>query len=335
MKNFHVKYLHIFDDKNGFNVIFLTTDDKPYSFGSNQFGVCGLGHNKNVKYPQIIPELCDKNIHQFHNGQTFVLGLTCDNELYGWGLNNCGQLGRSFINADFNKPALIKGFNNQIITQISCGSLHALVLISDGIVYGWGDNYYGEIGCGKELGEKISVISQIKSLPKVKLIYSSFCSSFALTNNGMVYSWGRNQFCELGHELKRNQSIFEPKFIDNLKDILSVCLSDNTAFFLTINKKVYFCGKYLDENYKTCYQIQPRLISNDLVIHSIYSIDSYKIGHPLGCAITEECVYYLNDGEIIKSSYKTLEEFYSNECQLTYKTYNLEIIRSELKIQGN
>ena len=51
-------------------------DDNVYGFGSNQLGVCGLGHNKNVKDPQIIPELCDKNIQQFYNGLGFAFGLT-------------------------------------------------------------------------------------------------------------------------------------------------------------------------------------------------------------------------------------------------------------------
>ena len=335
LKNFYVKCFHIFDDSNGFNILFVTTDDKVYSFGSNQFGVCGLGHNKNVKYPEIISELCDKNIHQFHNGYTFALGLTCANELYGWGFNNSGQLGKSIINADFNKPGSIKGPNNQTITQISCGSTHTLILTSDGMVYGWGNNYYGQIGCGKRLGEKLSIITELISLPKVKLLYSTYCESFALTDNGMVYSWGYNKWCQLGHELKQNECVFEPKLIKNLRGIISICSSYNSTYFLSINKNIYFCGKYYDKNYEIRYQIIPQLISNDLDIHSIFSIDSYKKGFPLGCALNEEWVYFLDDGEIKKTHYKILEEFYSNECQLTYKTYNLEILRSELKIQGN
>ena len=50
---------------------------------------------------------------------------------------------------------------------------------------------YGQIGCGKELGEKITVITQLKTLKKINS-NSLFISneSFALTDNGMVYSWG-------------------------------------------------------------------------------------------------------------------------------------------------
>ena len=133
INNFSIKYIHIFNDRNGFNVLFVTNEDKVFGFGSNQFGVCGLGHNKNVKDPQIIPELCDKNIQQFHNGFDFVLGITSDKELYGWGRNYFGELAKPLLNDDIHKPNIIN-INNQTIHQISCGSVHTLMLTSDGKV---------------------------------------------------------------------------------------------------------------------------------------------------------------------------------------------------------
>ena len=178
LNNFSIKYIHIFDDKNGFNVLFVSMDDNVYGFDSNQWGVCGLGHNKNVKDPQIIPKLCDKNIQQFYNGLGFVLGLTSNNELYGWGRNDWLQLGRKTLNKENNKPININ-IKNQIIKQISCGSRHTLVLTDDGMVYGWGRNSYGQIGCGKELGERISM-TRLTSLPIIKSIHCSFCTSSAL-----------------------------------------------------------------------------------------------------------------------------------------------------------
>ena len=60
-----VKAFHVFDDDEGLNVLFITSDDKVYGFGQNTFGCCGLGHNRVVNEPQVIPELCHKNIKQF------------------------------------------------------------------------------------------------------------------------------------------------------------------------------------------------------------------------------------------------------------------------------
>ena len=336
LNNFSIKYIHVFDDKIGFNVLFVSMDDKVYGFGSNQFGVCGLGHNKNVKDPQIIPELCDKDIQQFYNGLGFVFGLTSDNELYGWGWNNWFQLGNETLNDVNNKPININ-IEDKLIKQISCGSAHTLVLTSDGIVYGCGDNEFGQIGCGKELGEKI-LITRLISLPIIKSIHCSFLSSFALSDNGMVYSWGNNEWCVLGHELKQNECTFEPKLIINLTNITSICSSNTNTYFLSINGNIYFCGLYFDKNVIECYQMFPKLLTNEVNIHSLHSIDCYQQNFPIGCALSDEFLHSLKFDSIEKTHYKTLEEFYSNECQLTYKTYYLKLFcgieERKIKING-
>ena len=147
-----IKAFHIFDDNKGLNALFITSDDKVFSFGLNCSGCCGLGHNSVVNEPQIIPELCHKNIQQFFIGGTFILAKSFDNNSYGWGLNDWGQLGRGYISDEFVylKPDFIESDNSFI--EISCGGQHSLAICSDGYVYGWGNNYYGQIGCGKGKG---------------------------------------------------------------------------------------------------------------------------------------------------------------------------------------
>ncbi|CAG2162909.1 unnamed protein product [Oppiella nova] len=81
-------------------------------------------------------------IKEFVSGLDFVLGVNHDNNLYGWGLNERGQLaiwpGKQYL-----KPNPIKFFDNKHVTQLSCGHYHTLALLSDGRVYGWGDNIQG------------------------------------------------------------------------------------------------------------------------------------------------------------------------------------------------
>ena len=125
----------------GYNVLFVTINDKVFGFGSNDCGVCGFGHQMVVNEPKIIEELCDKSVLQFYNGCSFAFALTSDNGLYGWGNNEFGQLGVKTVNhTKLYKPVLIEDLNDVIIKQISCGSEHTLVLTSDGVIYGWGSN---------------------------------------------------------------------------------------------------------------------------------------------------------------------------------------------------
>src|SRR6202000_1919104 len=120
-----IQLFHVFDDKRG----------------SNYCGSLGLGHNRYVREIQEIERLRHKNITQFFNGADFVLALTQHNCLYGWGLNDCGQLGLELPNMDFPfiKPELINPENmeNKSIYQISCGFYHTMILTSDRCVYGW------------------------------------------------------------------------------------------------------------------------------------------------------------------------------------------------------
>ena len=68
------------------NALFVTIDDKVFGFGQNDNGVCGQGCNDKIKNPLIITELCDKNVIDFFNGETFAMALTSDNSLFVWGV---------------------------------------------------------------------------------------------------------------------------------------------------------------------------------------------------------------------------------------------------------
>ena len=328
-----IKRFYVFDNEKGNNVLFVTINDKVFGFGSNKWGVCGFGHQMVVKEPKIIEELCDKSVIQFYNGYTFALALTSDNKLYGWGDNEFGQLGLNVVNpSKVYKPVLIEDFNGINIEQISCGSAHTLVLTSDGMVYGWGDNEYGEIGCGKELGEKIS-ITRLTSLPIIKSIYCSYDQSFALTDNGMVYSWGYNRWCNLGHELKLNECVFKPKLIINLTQITSICSSSVNAYFLSNESEIYFCGKYYDENNEQCFQLLPKviefpkdlklLVTNKLFERSIHSISNFKALKEIGILVINNNVYQLNYNRIDKTNFKSMQAFYAKSYQLTYGTIDI------------
>ena len=152
---------------------------------------------------------------------------------------------------------------------------------------------FGQIGCGKGLGEKI-LVTRLTSLPVIKLIHCSFCQSFALTDNGMVYSWGYNEWSHLGHELQQKECVFEPKLIINLTNISSICSSGVATYFLTTNGNVLFCGQHLNENGIECYQMIPKLLTNELKIHSLHSIASYQRSFSIGCALSDECIYSLS-----------------------------------------
>ncbi|XP_054158277.1 uncharacterized protein LOC128956580 [Oppia nitens] len=89
--------------------------------------------------------------------------LTGDQQIYSWGFNGQGLLGRpTSVDDQYSKPSIIKYLSDKCITDIISGSQHTLALTSAGIVYGWGNNTYGQCGCGQQTDYM----------------------------NGLVYSWG-------------------------------------------------------------------------------------------------------------------------------------------------
>ena len=57
-----IRLFLVFDDHLGKNCVYFTTDDQCYAFGSNLVGCLGFGHSKFVEEPQLVPELCHKNV---------------------------------------------------------------------------------------------------------------------------------------------------------------------------------------------------------------------------------------------------------------------------------
>ena len=107
----------------------------------------------------------------------------------------------------------------------------------------------------------------------------------------MVYSWGYNLCCYFGHELNQNECVSEPKLINNLLNITSICSFFTNTYFLSNEGNIYFCGLYYDESKKR-FQQSPKIVFKKLNINSLYSVNCYQIRYPIGCALSEECVYY-------------------------------------------
>ena len=328
-----IKAFHIFRKSKGLNAFFITSDDKVFGFGSNCFGCCGLGHNSVVNEPQIIPELCHKNIKKFIIGHEFILAQSFDNNLYGWGKNDYGDLGRGYISDknEYLKPDMID--TDILFKEISCGGTHTLVLSSDGFVYGWGGNYRGQIGCGKGKVDRISKVHLLEKFGRfyVKNIYCSYSQSFALTFDGLVYSWGWNYCCGLGHELIRNEEVFEPKLI-NISNVITINISYFKTYFLTNEGNIYFCGKINAISYQKTPKLLIRLTNFDPMqyktFHLIYIDDrSLERLNDMNCEGSRQWYY-----EKFKMTFTTLLIDRNVNGSPTVK--NVDFLNQEIKLGG-
>ena len=128
-------------------------------------------------------------------GDRFCLALDTAGNVWAWGANGDGQLGRVKVETDVN-PVQIPGLSN--IVAISAGNVHSMALDDQGKVWSWGDNAHGQLGNGSASDSITPVQVQGLSGLTVSSICATNYSSTLITDTGLVYAWGYNGYGKLG-----------------------------------------------------------------------------------------------------------------------------------------
>jgi hypothetical protein len=85
------------------------------------------------------------------------------------------------------------------VVAVAAGYEQSLALESDGSVWAWGDNYYGELGLGAADPGLHATPARLGSLAGVSGVKSGGYHSLALKSDGSVWSWGHNTRGEVGN----------------------------------------------------------------------------------------------------------------------------------------
>ena len=118
------------------------------------------------------------------------LGLKNDNTIWGWGGNLSGQLGSGTTSIRRTTPLQIGIGNNWI--NISSNGSHSLGITSDGKLWAWGNNTYGQLGDGST-GDKY-IPAQIGTATNWVSISAGSNHTLGLTSDGKLWAWGANYY---------------------------------------------------------------------------------------------------------------------------------------------
>ena len=132
-------------------------------------------------------------VEKIVSGKDHSLILTTDQKIYGWGDCESGKIGRMLKSRNRNKQALmIEKVHAKKATNIFCGSNHSFFVKQKNELYAWGLNNYGQLGIGHR--ENTAMPTLVRKLQGVELaqVGGGEHHSFALTKDGEVYLWGRN-----------------------------------------------------------------------------------------------------------------------------------------------
>ncbi|XP_053310425.1 regulator of chromosome condensation isoform X1 [Spea bombifrons] len=195
------------------HLVMLTADGDLYTSGCGEQGQLGRvperftnrGGRKGLErllVPQCI-HLKVKGTGRVHFqdvfcGAYFTFAISKEGHVYGFGLSNYHQLGTKSTNSCF-APQNLTSFKNSTKSWVgfSGGQHHTVCVDSGGKAYSLGRAEYGRLGLGEKAEEK-SEPTEIPDLPKIASVACGASVSYAVSQDGHVFSWGMGTNQQLG-----------------------------------------------------------------------------------------------------------------------------------------
>ena len=141
-------------------------------------------------------------------GNTHALALKCDGTLWTWGCNHKGQLGTGDT-LNRSRPVQVGTSNNWTAITAGCNFSAAILAGSfkcnAAVLYTWGENTDGQLGIDTTT-DRSSPTQITSSCTNWKKISGGDSHFAALQTDGTVWTWGSNQFGELGRGDRVNRS---------------------------------------------------------------------------------------------------------------------------------
>jgi alpha-tubulin suppressor-like RCC1 family protein len=173
-----------------------------YACGGNANGDLGAGLSSpyTSAKPVVVSGLPSEPISNLTTSWHNSGALMNDGTYYDWGFNGSGQLGNG-TTTDSNVPVSVT--LPQTATQVSLGGSLAsngqtIALLSDGSVWMWGNNSYGQLGNGTYSSSTTPVPVSVPNGVTFALVDSGGAAAYAIDTTGNTWAWGQNNDGQLG-----------------------------------------------------------------------------------------------------------------------------------------
>lgn len=177
--------------------LFLCSDGALFACGRNDSGQLGHGDTVDKKTPQAILS-APRHIVSLSCGQFHTAVSTVQGAVYVCGKNDYGQLGLESTQTVKVLSKIGTPLELDHVTQVCCGYYHTLILSGNGVTAGFGRNDYGQLGLGHTQPKvfQATLINHLRDKAVTALAAGCY-HSIAVTANGMLYVFGRNNHGQL------------------------------------------------------------------------------------------------------------------------------------------
>jgi alpha-tubulin suppressor-like RCC1 family protein len=167
-----------------------------------------------------------------------------DGTVWTWGANFSGKLGVGLDQTNLTRqlvPTEVHGAGNvgffNSVTAIMGGEVHNVALKSDGTVWTWGANMFGQLGNGSTNAANIPVQAGLNS---IKGLGGRGYHTLAADSSGSIWGWGWNAAGELGNGTSNFTTV--PVMVLGLTNPAMVSAGYKFSIALMTNGTVYQWG---------------------------------------------------------------------------------------------
>jgi len=176
------------------------TDGTLWWWGENEQGSSGSNDSHNQQYNSPRQVGSDTTWHELSSESYSFMGSKTDGTLWTWGSNGSGGLGQNEAwtpsKKGYSSPVQIPGTTWEIsadkFSRVRSG---ASAIKTDGTLWSWGYNGYGQLGQNNQTAYSSPVQIPGTNWNSISCTYKNV---LATKSDGTAWSWGENEFGALG-----------------------------------------------------------------------------------------------------------------------------------------
>jgi hypothetical protein len=194
----------------------------------------GLGDVKIALRPQLLQNLMKEVVTMVACGKGHTMALTKGGDAFAWGANQWGQLGLGDTQnrtQPFSTKFRASPLYHEQMLYVAAGEKTSAAITVSGELYVWGYAKDGALGCGSVKRDIEPLPCKVESLngQVMKQVSLGSRHSAAITEQGVLYSWGVGLSGALGHPEQKNYN--QPKILEKYTEFFAFvdCGKDFTA----------------------------------------------------------------------------------------------------------
>jgi alpha-tubulin suppressor-like RCC1 family protein len=185
-----------------FHTAAIKTDGTLWMCGYNNGGE--LGDNTTVRKSSPVQTVAGgTNWKTVACDAGLIAAIKTDGTLWTWGRNTYGQLGDNTRTNRSSPVQTVCGGTNW--KTVACDGFHATAIKTDGTLWKWGYNIYGQLGDGT-IADKSSPVQTVAGGTNWKTVAAGYNHTAAIKTDGTLWTWGWNTYGQLGDNTTAHKS---------------------------------------------------------------------------------------------------------------------------------